>query len=197
MELSNLASGLLGAVIAVFLGEFIRAIDKRLQIRSERKILVNYLKNIVRPALDRYLTDIDFAVKEIENYPPNNNILTPHLYDVLPMLNSDILRNIQFKNLYLLLKNGDDHVDIINLYHVIDYLKQNMPYDTLENVKIFCEKHFEIKEINNYSDRIIHSKNCITITTAKERSINNVMARKSTLILAMAATDSLINKLSI
>jgi|GEM_PF-3605415 len=192
MELENLLSGMVGALVVVLFTELIKFWQNRLNIRKDRKTLINYIKEVIKPGIQQYILDLDKAKEEIRTYPFKSKVIQEHVYDSLPSLNSEILKGLDFKELIDLVKNIDNHALIIDIYHCIDYLKEQMGFDYVESYQEFARNHFERKGIEELSEQIDHVKTCEGMKQAKDVMIRRMNTKRSTAVEVQLIIEKLL-----
>ncbi len=84
MNLDNLLSGFLGAVVALIIAEGWRLYLIAIERKKKRRIFVAYLDNVIRPGLEAYIKDTEYLKCHIETYPNEATIYNHHKFDLLP-----------------------------------------------------------------------------------------------------------------
>lgn len=196
-NLDNLLSGFLGAVAAVFLSEIWRLINLNRDRRKRRKILKDYLINIIRNGLVKYLIDIDKAINLLERFPYlNEATLKSEIFDHIPSLNSDTFREIGFNELYFISKSSLFHSKFIDLYHCIDFIKLYGAYAGHSEFISYCVAHFKEKKVKSREEMIKHIEDgCVSIRNKRDKIISNLKLRKNTATESLRLTNELIEKL--
>lgn len=195
MEISNLVSGMVGALVAVLFTELIKLWQHHLKVLRDRKTLINYISEVISPGIQRYILDLNQAKDEIRHYPVKNTAIQEHVYDSLPSLNSEILKGLDFKDLVYLVKGIKNHTLIIDMYHCIDYLKQQMGFDYVESYQNYARGHFERKGIETISQQLEHVKSCAGMNQAKETMSRRIDAKRSTALQVQAIISKLLDQL--
>ncbi len=195
MDRSNLTSAFIGAIIALVVSEFWKFVVRKTKIAEERDVFKEYLGYSILEMLEKYKIDIGKAQRKINDYPLTDMMGNYDVYDVNPLLNSGIFKEIGFNRLYQLVEDYKTHNDIIDLYHMIEYLTSERPIDT---VNIFLENYNktnwqgpdlgigeeEIKYINDNK-----------VKRLKHFSISTLEQRQSAIDNAINLTKDIIEKL--
>lgn len=190
--MDNLLSGLLGAIIAVVLTEAFKLYFEIRKKRTQKKVLLKYLKDVLAPSLKIHLDNLVIAHDEIEAYPP----LSINNYNANPILNSDIVKNIGFNDLYEITKDHVIHLSIIDLYHCIDFLKTRNGIFMSKNFLAECKEHYDLKNLVDLESRELHAKECLTIKDLKKKYMDEIDLKLGTTKATISTCNQIIFGLS-
>jgi hypothetical protein len=194
--ISNLLSGFIGAIAAVMMPELIRIVNTQFDRRKKSRILLEYIRRTIIPGLEKYISDADIAIEAIGKHLTRPNLEINTTYDLLPSLNSAILKEIGFNDLYFLCQDYEVHYKIIDLYHCIDYLKEFTPIDAQDEFTSKCENHMKEKGIENEFQLISHVVGgCVSIKDYRKHAISNITLRKENALENLQNVAQIIKKL--
>lgn len=194
MKLEILLSGLIGAVIAVFVAFLIKRITEARNQNKIKKSIIAYLEIIAIDKLNRYISDSQHTKKRLLSVEFNESE-PEYCYDYMPMLTSDYFKSIGNKVLFDVIKKQDDFILMLDLYYTIDFLKENMPIEYHKKFILKIENHFEIKGIVDYKSKIEHLNKCSYIGQLRYYLISDIDLKIQTANAALENISKLLEVL--
>ena len=177
MELSNLLSGGVGALIILLIQFVHKSIYEQRRLKVERDMLVSYINSIGRPCIERFKSDCENAIKAIE--PQNWNVKPEdqHSFSSMPALSTAFIDSFSNPRLMELSCESNLFLKIINLNGNIKYLKSKMPLDMIEDYNRRVKNHFFENKITDPTIRFKEIENGETINYFRSHSMKMIQIR--------------------
>ena len=181
MEVNNLISGIIGAVFALVLSSIYTRITNSSKLNKKRRTIVVYLELIAIPKCIKYIEDIKESLNFLDNLENKNDEIinySIHL-DYMPMFNSDLLKSFNLDVLLQISYNKKTHYKLLEIPYTIDFLRNNMPHDIINDFKIIINEHLKSKNVKS-SEIYSHLDNCSFYKKNKSRVIDVLKLRLDT-----------------
>lgn len=177
MELSNLLSGGVGALIILLIQFVHKSIYEQRRLKVERDMLVSYINSIVRPCIERFKSDCENAIKAIEPQYRNVKPEDQYSFSSMPTLSTAFIDSFSNPRLMELSCESNLFLKIINLNGNIKYLKSKMPLDMIEDYNRRVKNHFFENKITDPTIRFKEIENGETINYFRSHSMKMIQIR--------------------
>lgn len=177
MELSNLLSGGVGALIILFIQFVHKSINEQRRLKVERDMLVSYINSIVRPCIERFKSDCANAIIAIEPQYRNIKPEDQYSFSSMPTLSTAFIDSFSNPRLMELSCESNLFLKIINLNGNIKYLKSKMPLDMIEDYNRRVKNHFFENKITDPTIRFKEIESGETINYFRSHSMKMIQIR--------------------
>jgi predicted RNA-binding protein with RPS1 domain len=164
--IENIISFLLG-LLSVFIIDFIRL---KIRIPKRRKMVENFLNEYILDYLPKIVKNAEDFIDKISN-ETRNEIKIP----ICISFNTMILDSVSQSDYYLMFKK-DKYLAFVNIYSLIKFFENNMPY-------LIHEKY--VKDINDHihdaNEYLCKTLKCDTCEDYKKKAIKELQFRISEL----------------
>lgn len=182
MDFGNLLSGFLGVLVGVLLTPLFSRMDYSYKMNRIRNTIINYLSAIAIPKCEKYISQAHRIIDDFSEMQGVANI------DLMPMLNSELIKSFSFSDLRQSLYYNKSFIDILDICYSIDYLVATTPADLHGEFVEFVEKHCNEKDIDTQLQILEHAKTCPTIIQTRDHysiSIKYRIERAEEMIIEM------------
>jgi hypothetical protein len=140
---------------------------ERRRLKRINGAINSHLKDIIYEDLPELINNYKLC-KELTNNDKN------HVVKVFEGFNGDIYKGINPSDLYKIYygKGENKFKQLIEIYSVISFLKENLPYDMHANYIDAINEHLDNRVKGNES-RIVHMKTCVGCKSIKTHTLDS------------------------
>lgn len=193
-DFSNLMSGLIGAVVGVLLAVVLARFAFALRLNGIRNFLRFYLSTIAQDKLQKYVTDVGNALKEIHGHELHPDFMKQG-YDMMPMLTSEVFKSITNEDMARVMYNQKNLTDIIDFYYSVDFLKDHMPITYFREYVTKLEQHYAEKNLKTNTERALHDLECPFIKHEREYKSADLQLKEQTANECITLCSNLVKNL--